>query len=75
MAEQIAEYPMPYADGYTGFWEPEVTMQNPHGEIEIIAWDSTLFLVIAKDETVIEKFKKAYPMAVDLAEYNKKHMK
>ena len=68
--EQIAAYPLPFADGYTGFWQPEVTMQNPYGEIEIVSWDSTLLLVIAKDEAVIEKFRRAYPSAVDLAEYN-----
>ena len=70
-AKQIAEYPLPYADGNPDFWEPEIKLQNPHGEIEIVAWDSTLFLVIAKDETLIEKFKEAYPSAVDLAEYNR----
>jgi len=68
--EKILEYPLPFADGYEGFWHPEVTMQNPLSIIEIVPWDSTYLLVISKLKDIIESFAKSYPDSIDLAEYN-----
>jgi len=70
--EEVLRHPLPFADGYTEFWKTEVTMQNPLSEMEIVLWDSSLFLVISKSREVIGKFKKTYPNSIDLAEYNRR---
>jgi len=45
-------------------------MQNPLAEIEIISWDSTMLLVIAKSKELTEMFINEYPNSLDLKEYN-----
>ena len=35
--EDVLKYPLPYADGYTGFWENPITLQHPLSEIELVA--------------------------------------
>ena len=68
--EDILKYPLPYADGYTGFWENPITLQHPLSEIELVAWDSTCTLFISKNDCVIEDISKIYPQAEDLEKYN-----
>lgn len=68
--DNILEYPLPYANENEEIWSTNICMQNPLADIEIIAWDSTLAIVISKDEEVIEMIKKFYPNAKDLLEYN-----
>jgi len=68
--KEILSHPRPFADGNEAFWKPELTMQNPLAEIEIISWDSTMLLVIAKSKELIEMFIKEYPNSLDLKEYN-----
>jgi len=68
--EDILRNPYPFANGNEAFWKPEVTMQNPLAEIEIVSWDSTFLLVIAKSKEIVEMFEKRYPNSVDLAVYN-----
>lgn len=60
----------PYADGYEGFWFPGSTVQYPTAELEIVCWDSTLTLLLSKDQTIIEDFKEYFKDARDLDEYN-----
>ena len=69
--EDILRYPYPFADGNEAFWKPEITMQNPLAELEIISWDSTFLIVIAKSEEFVARFEKKYPNSVDLAVYNR----
>jgi hypothetical protein len=66
----VLQYPLPFADGNANLWNPSITMQNPLADIEIIPWDSTFLIVIAKSKELIEKFAKEYPDSNDLAEYN-----
>lgn len=68
----ILKYPLPYADGNTKLWNTNICIQNPLSEIEIIAWDSSLVIVISKDDEIIDVIKRNYPNAKDLLEYNKR---
>ena len=34
--------------GYDGFWKNPVSIQHPLAELEIVAWDSTLTLLISR---------------------------
>ena len=70
--EQVLEYELPWADGYGGFWHNPLTIQHPLAEIELVPWDSSLILVIAKDDTLVQKFLLYFPLAEDLASYNSK---
>ena len=69
--EDVLQSTLPFADGYDGFWAPNVTMQNPLSEIEIIQWDATYFLIISTSKAVITKFAEKHPEALDLAQYNR----
>jgi hypothetical protein len=46
--EEILRYGLPFADGYKGFWVNNVGIQHPLAEVEIVAWDSSLTLLISK---------------------------
>lgn len=67
----ILKYPLPFADGYTGFWENPLTMQHKLAEIEIVAWDSSCSLYLSDNSEIIEKISSIYPRAEDLERYNK----
>ena len=68
--EQVLKYDLPYADGYGGFWENPVTIQHPLAIIEIVPWDSSLVLVISKDDKIIDDFLESMTYAKDLEVYN-----
>lgn len=67
---EILKYKLPYADSYTGFWVNPLTLQHPLADIEIVAWDSTMTLLLSKEKTVVDDFLKALPMSQDLSKYN-----
>lgn len=69
--DRVLEYELPYADGYRGFWEEELTIQHPLAEVEIVPWDSSLVLVISKDEKIVSDFHESFPLAQDLGAYNR----
>jgi len=71
LEEDVLQYPLPFADGYDGFWSPEITMQNPLAEIEIVLWDASQVLVFSKSREIVEKYAKEYPDSKDLAEDNR----
>jgi len=74
MLNEVLTHPLPIANGYEGFWQPVITMQNPLADIEIVPWDSSLLLVISKSKSVIDEFACEYPVSTDLAEYNSSTM-
>lgn len=43
------------------FWESPVTMRDPNALIEIEAFDSSLTIVLAKEDHILESLKKAFP--------------
>ena len=70
--EDILRYPLPFADGYAGFWVDNVGIQHPLAEVEIVAWDSSLTIFITKHEELAAKFKQGFPQAEDLSEQNRR---
>ena len=47
-----------------------VNIQHPLADIEIVAWDSSLTLLISKDDDLVEKFSNSFPLATNLSEQN-----
>lgn len=52
-------------------WEYPVAMRDPNALIEIEAFDSSLTIVVAKDNSILESLKNAFPNNELLSEYNK----
>lgn len=69
--DEVKKYDLPYADGYEGFWQENVSIQHPLATIEIVAWDSTCTLFISKDDKLADNFRRVFLMSVDLAMYNR----
>ena len=68
--EEILKYPLPENDMYPGFWKLPLTLQHPLAQMELVAFDASLTLVLTKDIALPEKFRQFYPLAQDLAEHN-----
>lgn len=71
--EDILKFKLPYADGFSGFWDATLSIQHPLADIEIVPWDSSLVLAISKKYDIINNFMKAFPYAEDLAAYNRQY--
>jgi hypothetical protein len=69
LAEAL-NYDLPFADGYEGFWVDNVNIQHPLADIEIVAWDSSLTLLISKDDDLVDKFSHSFPLSTNLSEQN-----
>lgn len=67
--ERVLGEKVPYADGNASIWEGPASIQHPLATIEIIAWDSSLTVIICKDENIIEKIKKNKEQAIELEDY------
>lgn len=68
--EEVLKYPLPCADEYEGFWKNPLSLQHPLAEIEIVPFDSTLVLLLAKDRNIVERFRKNFLPNEDLFQYN-----
>ena len=68
--EDVLQFEFPYADGYPGFWQNPIGIQHPLAEMEIVPWDSSLVLLISKDEATISHFQAQFPLCEDLEQYN-----
>ena len=68
--EKIIEEQIPYANGYEGFWNNPVSIQNSVAVIEMVLWDGTAALIISKSEHVINKFIDYYKFSKLLEDYN-----
>jgi len=68
--KEVLNYELPYADEYTGFWKNPITIQHPLADVEIVPWDSSLTLVISKNHSIVNDFRKAFPLSESLEEYN-----
>jgi hypothetical protein len=64
---------IPYADGNPGFWVDNTQIQHPKALIEIVCFDSSLTLLLSKDENLTRQFRMYFPEALDLNEYNSKY--
>lgn len=70
--DEVLEYPLPYAEEYTGFWENPISIQHPLATVEIVPWDSSLTLIISRERKIVDDFKENFPLSEDLTYYNKK---
>lgn len=70
--EKVLEYELPYAVEYDGFWNNPVSLQHPLASVEIVPWDSSLTLLISKDDKMVADFMNAFPLSEDLSIYNAK---
>ncbi len=68
--EEVLKYELPFADGYRGFWTADISIQHPLASVELVAWDSSLTLLISKKESLVKAFREAFPLSEDLKEYN-----
>ena len=66
---EVLAHPLPYADGYPGFWRLPLTMQHPLAQVEIVAWDSSLTLFFSREKDLTARFRQAYPQSQALEEY------
>ena len=66
---EILKYELPYANGYTGFWNKPLTLQHPLSKIEIVPWDSALALILSEDEAIINSFMMYFPYSENLEVY------
>ncbi|WP_297519991.1 hypothetical protein [uncultured Clostridium sp.] len=64
--ESVLSYDLPSLDGNPKIWGVEPIIQNPLGEFEIIAFDSSLTMIVSKNKKIIELFKKNCPLAKEL---------
>ncbi len=71
--EEVLKYELPFADGYEGFWIDNVELQHPFDNVEIVAWDSSLTIIISKDDNIVEKFMNYFPLSEDLSKQNTKN--
>ena len=70
--EEILSSPRPYADGYPGFWKNPLTLQHPLASVEIVAFDSTLTLLLSREKSLVDDFRSAFPLSEDLFLYNQR---
>ncbi len=48
-----------------------ISIQHPLAAVELVAWDSGCTLFISKEDELVNKFRKEFPLSVDLEMYNK----
>ncbi|EAF5657757.1 hypothetical protein AB346_00420 [Listeria innocua] len=68
--KDVLKYPIPFADGNKDLWEEDVQLSNPLANTELISWDSSIFLALSKNTSIIELLKANYPDSEDLSKYN-----
>ena len=67
--DDILQHGLPCADGNSKLWEANVRLQNSLAEIEVVIWDSSLVIIIAKSDEILKRFSDEYSDAVDLQWY------
>ena len=65
----VLKYDLPYADGYTGFWNKPLTLQHPLSKIEIVPWDSSLTLILSENKELVSSFMRSFPYSQNLEDY------
>jgi len=70
--EDVLGYRLPYADGYKGFWKPNLTLQHPLAEVELVAWDGCCTLLLSRDACLVGKFREMFPHSEDLGDHNRR---
>lgn len=70
--EEVLRYPLPYADGYRGFWKNPLTLQHSLARVELVPWDSSLTLLLSRERELADAFQQAFPLSEDLHDYNER---
>lgn len=65
----------PWADGNRMFWSANVAPQHPRATVEIVCFDSSLTLLLSKDNDLSQRFRAFFPEAVDLDQDNREREK
>ena len=63
--------PYPISEANRNLWRPNVQIQHPLAEVEIIFWDGYTTILLSRDEDLALSFRAFFPEAVDLDEYNR----
>lgn len=61
----------PYADGNPDFWGENPKIQHPKAIVELVFWDSSLILLLSKDNTLSENFRNTFEGWKDLNSFNR----
>lgn len=69
--DEILKYELPYADLNPNFWKRELSIQNKLADIEIIAFDGSLTMLISKEFDIVSDFRSFFRESRDLLKYNK----
>lgn len=68
--DEVLNYDYPHADMNGEFWINPIDIQHPLAAIEIVPFDSSFVLFIAKDDALVDQFSQHFPLSVDLESYN-----
>lgn len=68
--EEVLKYPLPSAEGYSGYYDNPVSLQHPLSTVEIVAWDSSWTVIVSKDKTIIDSYSAHFPKAEELSAFN-----
>ncbi|MFC4323257.1 hypothetical protein [Litchfieldia salsa] len=60
----------PYADGNPNFWVENPVIQHPLAVAELVLWDSSLVLLLSKDNGFSSNFRNTFKGWKDLNAYN-----
>ncbi len=71
--EEIFKYDFPSAGKNNNLWNKPLSMQHPLSEIELIAWDSSMTVLICRNDKLIDIFMNNIPLAENLEQYNEKN--
>jgi hypothetical protein len=64
-------HPYPYADGNAALWKPQVSIQHPSAEVEIVCFDGTATILLSRREDITNSFRGFFKEAVDLEQFNR----
>lgn len=62
---------VPWADGNRMFWSANVAPQHPQAMVEMVCFDSSLTLLLSKDNDLSRRFRAFFPESVDLDQHNR----
>jgi hypothetical protein len=60
----------PFADGNPNFWVENPKIQHPKAVVELVFWDSSLILLLSKDDDFSLNFRNTFQGWKDLNSYN-----
>jgi hypothetical protein len=71
--EKVLQYGLPSLE-HKGYWKNPISIQHPLAVLEIVPWDSSLVLIISKDDEIVYDFMASKPLAEDLETFNERQV-